>query len=189
MPNDKSPRELAVGRWLRLMARGRWEYVERLKRRGSRGAVAILATTATGEVIIIEQWRAAFDAWVLELPAGLVGDEAGQESESLLAAARRELLEETGYVSETWRELFSGAPSAGLSGEMVTLFRAIDCRMIGAGGGDETESIRVHTRPASTLGLWLAERAAVQPVDFKLWSAAALLTADRAPAARASSSG
>jgi NAD+ synthase (glutamine-hydrolysing) len=47
---------------------------------------------------------------VIEMPAGLVGDEPGQEEESFESAARRELLEETGYEAASLEPLFAGRP-------------------------------------------------------------------------------
>ena len=61
------------GKYIRVVTRGGWEYVERC---GGVGAVVILAET-DGKVILIEQSRVPLGGRMsLELPAGLVGDEA-----------------------------------------------------------------------------------------------------------------
>jgi len=132
---------LGEGKYLRLVRSGRWEYVER---RNVTGIVAIVALTRKREIVLVEQERTAVGGPVLELPAGLAGD-AG--AESLEAAARRELLEETGYEAGKLKELGTFTPSAGLTSEKVTFFLARGVRKTGAGGGDGTESIVTHLVP------------------------------------------
>ena len=85
---------IAATRHLQLVRRGGWEYVERPN---VTGIVVIVPVTRDGELVLIEQYRVPVDRPVIELPAGLAGDVPGTEGERLEAAARRELLEETGY--------------------------------------------------------------------------------------------
>ena len=96
IPNDaRLPVEtLYEGRWLSLRKRGRWEYAER---NNPAGAVIILAVTPEDKVLFVEQYRVSILKHTIEMPAGLVGDEAGHHDESALIAAQRELEEETGY--------------------------------------------------------------------------------------------
>ncbi len=61
---------------------------------------SVLARTQTGDVVLVEQYRHGLGGLSLELPAGVI-----DPGESPLQAAKRELLEETGYSSEDWREL------------------------------------------------------------------------------------
>ncbi len=61
------------GRFLRLVKRGRWEYATR---KTVTGVVAIVAMTADDKVIIVEQGRPPAGGRVIELPAGLAGDES-----------------------------------------------------------------------------------------------------------------
>jgi ADP-ribose pyrophosphatase len=105
-----TPIVLAEGKYLRFMQRAGWEYAER---RGVTGIVGIVAVTDEGKLLLVEQYRLPLDKRVIELPAGLVGDEAGKERESLLAAANRELQEETGYHAGNLVLLASGPTSAG----------------------------------------------------------------------------
>lgn len=160
---------LGTGKFLRLLNVDGWEYIER---RNSTGIVVIIAVTDDACLLLIEQLRPAVARKVIELPAGLAGDIAGQESEALTIAAERELLEETGYTAKQMEFLGEGPPSAGQSTEVVTLFLATDLKRKSAGGGDESEDITVHKVPLSKAARWLAEREASSEcyVDPKVYS-------------------
>lgn len=159
---------LASGRHLTLVSRDGWEFVERP---GVTGIVVMAAVTDDRKLVLIEQPRPPVGRAVLELPAGLVGDEAGAESESLESAAQRELIEETGYRAESFRRVFSGPPSAGLSSEIVTMFVAIGLSRVTHGGGVGGEEITVHEVPLDDIGPWLAARvAAGSLVDPKVYA-------------------
>ncbi|HEV7223072.1 MAG TPA: NUDIX hydrolase, partial [Pirellulales bacterium] len=85
---------LAAGRHLQLVQQGHWEYADRTS---AREAVVLAAVTDERQLLLVEQYRIPVGRRVIELPAGLVGDIAGEEDERLETAAGRELLEETGY--------------------------------------------------------------------------------------------
>lgn len=118
---------------------GRWEYVKRV--RGIQAAV-ILALTETREIILVEQFRPPLGKQCIELPAGLVGDETG--GEDVLDAARRELMEETGYEATHWEFIGEFASSPGMVGEVFHFYRASGLARTGPGGGIESERIVVH---------------------------------------------
>jgi len=151
------PRLIAAGKYLRLLARGRWEYVERVS---VSGVVVIVAITPDDKVVFIEQFRPALAANEIELPAGLAGDVAGQEEEELAEAARRELVEETGYDAQHFRVLGSAPTSAGLTNEVLTYLLATDLKRVNDGGGDEHENITVHEVPIREIDRWLAQHQA-----------------------------
>ncbi|MBI4662722.1 MAG: NUDIX hydrolase [Verrucomicrobia bacterium] len=151
---DKST--LFEGKHIRLIRCGHWEYAERTK---ASAAVMIVAVTQDQRLILIEQFRLPLGKPVIELPAGLVGDIEGQEAEAMVAAAHRELVEETGYEASGFVHLTTGPPSAGLSSEVVAMFRALDVRRVGAGGGDAHEEIEVHAIPLPEVDAWLSRRA------------------------------
>jgi ADP-ribose pyrophosphatase len=159
---------LAQGRHLRLVNRRGWEFAERPHRRG---VVAILAVTDESRLLLTEQYREPVRTSVIELPAGLVGDVPGEEGEALAAAARRELLEETGYAAEDLLYLTEGPPSAGMSNEIITFFRATGLRRVDAGGGVSGEKIQVHEVPLAEAASWL-ERATAQGrlIDPKVYT-------------------
>ena len=120
--------------------------------------MVIVAITPGGALLLVEQRRVAVHGQVIELPAGLVGDTAAARGEPLVTAARRELIEETGYEAERMIELASGPIAVGVTSEVVTFFHAQGLRRIGAGGGDDTEEIVVHEVPLDELHPWLAAR-------------------------------
>lgn len=154
---DPKPRVIAETKHLRLMERGGWSYVERPV---ATGVVCIVPLTSEQEVVLIEQYRPPVDGRVIEFPAGLAGDVAGEESESLEEAARRELLEETGYGGGTWRQVATVTSSPGLTNETITMFVATGIEKQAAGGGDATEAITVHVVPLATVDTWLSTVAA-----------------------------
>lgn len=154
MNEERSQKKrLHEGRFLEMFERGGWEYVDRV---GSSGVVVILAVTDANELVLVEQHRIPVDAKVIELPAGLAGDLPDARDEDFAEAARRELLEETGFEAANIEFLCEGPPSAGLTSEIQTLLRATGLQKTGPGGGDETEEITVHTVDLDELEDWLS---------------------------------
>ncbi len=141
------------GRFLKMARRDHWEYATRT---GATGVVAIVAMHDDGRVVLVEQRRPPVDSRVIELPAGLAGDI--DDTESLLTAAKRELEEETGYSASSWKLLFTGYSSAGLTDEAITFYLAAGLTRIGAGGGDRSEDIQIHEVQIEALFEWIAER-------------------------------
>jgi ADP-ribose pyrophosphatase len=169
MADDRDDSEvLAEGRFLRLVRRRGWEYAER---RDVRGIVVLVAVTPQQELLLVEQHREAVGGTVIELPAGLAGDEPGIEQESLEEAAARELREETGWEASAWERLSAGPPTAGVSNEVVTLMRARGLVRHGDGGGAGDERITVHAVPLADVAGWLRDREAGGTlVDPKVWA-------------------
>jgi ADP-ribose pyrophosphatase len=170
-PNAASQAEVRVvaqGRFLDLVCRGRWEFVQR---RNATGVVLVVAVTPHGKLLLVEQYRPPVDSQVIELPAGLVNDQVGISVESCAEAARRELLEETGYDAGQLREIFSGPSSAGLTDEQVSIFLATGLQKVHAGGGVENENIVVHEVPLSAAFEWLdAQHNAGRKVDVRVYA-------------------
>lgn len=143
---------LHAGNWLTLKRRGRWEFVER---KNPQGAVIIVAVTPDDRVLFVEQYRVPILQFTIEMPAGLIGDAGHAGDDSVADAARRELVEETGWTCACVVPLHSGPSSAGMSTEMMHFVRALDLRKVGAGGGDATENIMVHEIARAEAGTWL----------------------------------
>lgn len=167
MHNDLTT--IAETRYLRLVRRGKWEFVTR---KNITGIVGILAVTGDGKLVLVEQFRPPVNASVIEIPAGLAGDNAAAAGEQLADAALRELEEETGYRAAQLELLTSGAASAGLSDEIITLFRARGLTKVSEGGGDASESITVHEVPLDQVHDWLTNNARQgKVIDLKVYSA------------------
>lgn len=147
---------------------GRWEYAHREQ---ASGAIAIVAITPDRKLILVEQFRPPVRANTIELPAGLVGDLPGDAEESVIVAARRELLEETGYEAGQIEVACVSPSSPGLTSETITLLIARELRRTGAGGGVEHENIIVHEVPMRQVSRFLNKQAASgKPVDFKVYA-------------------
>jgi ADP-ribose pyrophosphatase len=146
---------LCNGTWLRLRKRGRWEFAERTN---PGGGVMIIAVTPGDCLLFVEQYRPAIESMTIEMPAGLVGDSESSSGESAVDAARRELVEETGYRAGRVEFLMEGPTSAGMSNEILAFVRAHDLVRVDAGGGDETEQITVHEVPRREAAAWLIDR-------------------------------
>jgi len=144
---------LFEGKHVLVLERDGWQYVER---RSGTEAVAVLAETEDGNVILIEQLRKPLDARVIDFPAGLVGDEGGVSDPA--ETARKELEEETGYTCTSVELLVRGPSSPGITSEIVSLYRAHGIRKQGEGGGVEGEDITVHVVPRGELRDWLRQK-------------------------------
>ena len=140
-PDAQSPEEIVwQGKWITAKKRGRWEYASRA--RNIRAAVIL--PLDGDHVILVEQFRVPLGKTCLELPAGLIGDDDGTQDEDPMAAARRELVEETGYEAADWADMGEYFSSPGMVSESFTLLRASGLTKVSEGGGIEGENITVH---------------------------------------------
>jgi ADP-ribose pyrophosphatase len=102
------------------------------------GATAIVAMQDPGRVILLSQYRHTLRRYIWEIPAGTLDPQ-----ESVIACAKRELIEETGYSAAEWRKLGEITPAPGYSDERIHIFLA--SRLQPAERDlDEDELINVH---------------------------------------------
>lgn len=99
----------------------------------------VVCLTEQRQLVMVEQYRHAVEAVSLELPAGAV-----DPGERPLAAARRELLEETGYVAGEWVALASCAPNPARASNRAFFYAALDATCAQPQTLDDREEIAVH---------------------------------------------
>jgi len=111
------------------------------------GSVVVLAVDESKvepRVLLERQYRHAAKQFMWELPAGRI-DRGEQE----LPAAKRELLEETGYTASSWRRIFTFYASPGFVAETMSTYLAKGLKP-GAAQPEEDEVIQVRMVPLST---------------------------------------
>ena len=114
------------------------------------GSVVILAiddrkNPDDPDVLLIRQYRHAAGRFLLEIPAGRI-----EPGEKLLPAAKRELLEETGYRARKWSRLVHYYASPGFVAESMDILLAQDLvHAPGEGTPDEDEHIELLPTPLS----------------------------------------
>ena len=154
------PRVEWEGKYIRIVTRGGWEYVERC---GGVSAVVILAEH-DGKIILIEQSRVPLGGRTcLELPAGLIGDE---DDKGVEETAVKELEEETGFTAARIERLGEYFSSPGMVAEGFHLVRAHGVHPCGSPveGG-----IEVHLVERKRVADFVDERrAAGVAIDVKL---------------------
>jgi ADP-ribose pyrophosphatase len=85
------------------------------------GSAVMMAVDDKKRILLVRQYRLPADKQMWELPAGKV-----DEGETPLEAAKRELIEETGYRARKWKKLSSFYPSPGFVAEKMTIFLATE---------------------------------------------------------------
>lgn len=118
----------------------------------------MIAATAEGEMLLVEQTRIPMQGKVIELPAGLVADSGIEETPE--QAATRELEEETGYRPASMTLVCAGPPTPGLASEIVSFCLAEGLTKIHEGGGLASEDITVHRVPLDEVEDWMAKQIA-----------------------------
>ena len=114
------------------------------------GSVVILAIDDTKSkrdpmVVMERQYRHAAKEYLLEVPAGKM-----EEGEDALAAAKRELLEETGFKAKRWRKMIRYFASPGFLGEFMQVFLA-EGLTLGDAQPEYDEQIEIEMMPLSRL--------------------------------------
>lgn len=170
MEKSAAMKTIFEGKHLLVIENDGWEHVER---KSAKEAVAVIAETDEGELILTEQFRSPVKARVIDFPAGLVEDDSPE------VTAKRELEEETGYTCDSVELVAKGPTSPGITSEIVSLYRAKGVRKIGEGGGVGSEQITVHRVPLNEVREWLGKQKAL--IDLKLAIYLLAATLSRAP--------
>jgi 8-oxo-dGTP pyrophosphatase MutT (NUDIX family) len=104
--------------------------------------VNVVALTRDQRLVMVRQFRHGTKRVTLEIPGGAV-----DEGEDALAAAKRELREETGYASDRWIRLGLVEPNPAIQDNRCISFLAFDAEGVGPLEPDENEEITVVTLP------------------------------------------
>lgn len=108
--------------------------------------VNIVAITEDNQVILVKQYRFGKDVITIETPAGAV-----ERGEDPLAAAKRELEEETGYISDEWESLSPVSVNPAFMSNTAHFYLAKNCRPEGKQNFDEDEDIELELVPVADL--------------------------------------
>jgi 8-oxo-dGTP pyrophosphatase MutT (NUDIX family) len=171
VPSIKEKRTLLEGKFLRFLlttyidaygVERQWESFERVN---CNGIVVIVPIVDEREIILTRQFRPPTNTYVIEFPAGL-----NDKGDTLEAAAKRELLEETGYIAGELIFLTEGPMSSGASGEILTAYLARNLEYKGIGERDDGEDIELIQVPLEKLDKKLSDlQAEGNCVDLKIY--------------------
>ncbi len=107
----------------------------------------VVAVTPADELVMVRQYRPGIGAVHFELPAGVIDD----KDADFEAAARRELLEETGYGGGRWSPLLTLSANPALQTNLTHSFLAEGVTALHRPDPDATEDLRVHLVPVAEL--------------------------------------
>ncbi len=135
-----------------------------------RNYAVIVASDEEGRLICVRQFRQGIRQVTTEFPAGAIEAKDGQDpAEAALEAAKRELREETGCVSDRWRHLLTIPSNATISDNYAWLFAAENCRPAAAQELDEMELLNVTKHTAEEIDAMIAAGDFQQSVHALAW--------------------
>lgn len=102
------------------------------------GSAVVLVVNEKKQILLVQQFRLPAGRKIWELPAGKI-----DEGETPLQAAKRELIEETGFKAKTWKKLASYWASPGFLAEKMNIYLATD---LTAGTATPMDDERIETR-------------------------------------------
>ncbi len=108
--------------------------------------VNIIALTKEKQIVLIEQFRHGISEIILELPGGMI-----DENEPAETAARRELLEETGFSADEFILLGKSRPNPAINNNWIYHYLALDCEKTQETAFDEHESVITKLVPLSEI--------------------------------------
>lgn len=138
--------------------------------------VVIVASDTEGNYLCVRQFRQGIREVTTEFPAGGIERKDGREygpdggvAENALAAAKRELREETGYESDEWSYLMAVPSHATIADDYAYLFVARNCRKVSGQSLDETEFLNVKKYTAQEIDDMIAKGEFPQAVHIAAW--------------------
>jgi ADP-ribose pyrophosphatase len=135
-----------------------------------RDYAVVVASDEEGRFLCVRQFRQGIRQVTTEFPAGAIEKKDGADpAEAALQAAQRELREETGYVSDSWRPLTAIPSNATISDNIAWLFAAENCRKVTGQELDAMELLRVEKHTAEEIDAMLAKGAFQQSVHALAW--------------------
>ena len=143
-----------------------------------RDYVVIVASDAAGKYLCVRQFRQGIKEVTTEFPAGGIERTDGREygvglgssaSEDALEAAKRELFEETGYVSKDWTHLLTVPANATIADNYVYIFMAENCCKSGGQNLDETEFVNIRKYSADQIEEMIDKGNFQQAVHIMAW--------------------
>ena len=143
-----------------------------------RDYAVVAAVLENGKYLCVRQFRQGIRKVTAEFPAGGIepgdGTDTAEDRVRLaLNAAKRELLEETGYTSDRWTYLMRVPACATISDKYAYLFAAEGCRKTGEQKLDEMELLRVEEHTAEELEEMIRREEFAQTdhiLAWKLWT-------------------
>lgn len=142
-----------------------------------RDYVVIVASDTEGKYICVRQFRHGIREVTTEFPAGGIERKDGKEygadkniqAEDALEAAKRELMEETGYESDDWTSLLTVPSNATVADNYAHIFMAKNCRKIAGQDLDEMEFIHVVKLSADEIEELIAGGEFQQAMHVMAW--------------------
>lgn len=141
-----------------------------------RDYVVIVASDTEGKFLCVQQFRQGIRKVTTEFPAGGIERKDGKEygardlsGEAAIDAAKRELLEETGYESDEWRHLLTIPSNATMADNYAYLFAADNCRRISEQALDETEFLNVRKYSGKEIEALISEGNFEQAMHILAW--------------------
>ncbi|MDP3539837.1 MAG: NUDIX hydrolase [Azonexus sp.] len=130
------------------------------------GAVVIMAFLDNGNLLFERQFRYPLRRVFLELPAGKI-----DHGEATIDTARRELLEETGYVASEWEYLGLMHPCIGYSDERIEIFAARGLHLAGEKQLDHNEFLEVVelSPEAARQAIWSGQITDAKTITSLFW--------------------
>ena len=142
-----------------------------------RDYVVIVASDTEGKYICVRQFRHGIRKVTVEFPAGGIERSDGKEyggnpeanAEDALEAAKRELLEETGYESDEWQHLLTVPSNATIADNYGHLYVAKNCRKVQGQNLDETEFLNVELHSDDEIEKMIKDGRFPQAVHIAAW--------------------